>query len=302
MTQWFCLSFLLIGCMDPAFERSSPQENSSGNEAVSENIAEQPLLSESCPDIIFPHPADWKEGTIHGTCAARIGIADCRQCHGQNLEGQAGPACSNCHHPDNWTEITQHPKRFTNQRPTISKTTCMICHGENYAGGLVGVACNNCHRLSHLADWRDPKNHGARYCEQRGGNETDFCNLEGPQEADCFSCHKAPIVFDKIYAGVTPAGTPPPACYECHAVFPHIGYQVTNRRGETVILPWKSGHRSMILSNTGLFVGGNLDSPQLVDTVRKTCGNGGGCHTNGRFSTPRDNRRAVCANVCHKTP
>lgn len=288
------LSLLVSNCMSPALKTSN---NGEGEPSVDLNTS---LSPNSCPETIFPHGDNWSEPQVHGDCVVQIGILDCQQCHGQHLEGQAGPACSNCHHPDNWTEINQHPKRFTDQHPTTSDTTCMTCHGENYEGNPVAVSCNDCHRASHLANWREPQNHGASYCEQRGGDETNFCNLEGSQEANCFNCHSEPITLTNTYAGVTPSTSPPPSCYECHATFPHFDYRQTNRRGETVTFPWRRGHRMMILNNRVLFPGNDLDDPQLVEALRNTCGDGGGCHTNGRFSLPRGNTQAACATVCHQ--
>lgn len=293
------ISLFALGCMTPALKQSTNPDGETPADGLIDPAVSLP--PRACPETIFPHPEDWKEAKVHGTCVADIGVSDCQQCHGQNLEGQAGPACSNCHHPEGWREVSQHSTRFVFQLPTRSDTTCMVCHGKDYSGGLVGVGCGDCHRPSHLANWREPTNHGARYCEQRGGDETNFCNLEGAQEADCFNCHRGPVAFDANYAGVEPTSAPPPSCYQCHATFPHIGYeQIDRRTGELVVFPWKRGHRMMLLNNNGLFPGNDLNAPRLVEAVRNTCGDGGGCHTNGRFSLPRGNRSAACATVCHR--
>ncbi|MCB9676366.1 MAG: hypothetical protein H6737_14680 [Alphaproteobacteria bacterium] len=55
------------------------------------------------------HPPGFYEPAVHGM-EAKFQEQDCLACHGADLEGQIGPACSSCH-PSDW------------------KTTCTFCHG-----------------------------------------------------------------------------------------------------------------------------------------------------------------------------
>lgn len=55
------------------------------------------------------HPDGWSAPDVHGM-AAKFQELDCRTCHGAELDGGIGPACSSCH-PSDW------------------KTTCTYCHG-----------------------------------------------------------------------------------------------------------------------------------------------------------------------------
>lgn len=55
------------------------------------------------------HPDGYRDPTIHGV-ELELGALDCRQCHGQDLTGGAGPSCDSCHRAE-W------------------RTTCTYCHG-----------------------------------------------------------------------------------------------------------------------------------------------------------------------------
>ncbi|MEZ4322337.1 MAG: c-type cytochrome domain-containing protein [Myxococcota bacterium] len=55
------------------------------------------------------HPDGWEAPDVHGL-AAKFQQLDCRECHGDQLQGELGPACESCH-GSGW------------------ETTCTFCHG-----------------------------------------------------------------------------------------------------------------------------------------------------------------------------
>lgn len=56
------------------------------------------------------HPDDWALPDVHGMAAKFQTEADCRSCHGDQLQGDLGPACESCH-GEGW------------------EVSCTFCHG-----------------------------------------------------------------------------------------------------------------------------------------------------------------------------
>lgn len=63
------------------------------------------------PDAAPPryHPVDYAAATVHAP-ELKLGLQDCRECHGATLEGGTGPSCDTCH-PAEW------------------RSQCTFCHG-----------------------------------------------------------------------------------------------------------------------------------------------------------------------------
>lgn len=354
------------------------------------------------PPPIFPHTSDWKNPEVHGVYVQKSGLQVCRLCHGQNLEGQSGPACNTCHkvfphtatwekdhalqirqakstagcvtkchgtdlkgglsgvrcdkchsayphetgwitkhgttlwdtlkpmdigslnvtlggtnslsnctttchnsadsfskqcwschqtnrHLDGWKTASGHAASFTGQLPSTSNTNCMVCHGGDYSGDTSNTSCSQCHDKSHLSDWKDPSHHGVRYQA-----------LEVQNTVNCFSCHAAPVSFDKDYNGVPASTTATPVCYTCHKAYPHTAYRYTDGTS----YPWKGNdgwaHVLLIMNNRQLLPGANLSDPVLVQSLKTNCAGPGGCHAGGKFSTPQHGGpQPACSTVCH---
>ena len=80
-------------------------------------------------------------------------MSQCKQCHGDNFQGQiASPTCQTCH-----STITVH--KDGDKSPSsdnfhgkyimannFDMSGCRDCHGATYAGGLISISCNNCHK------------------------------------------------------------------------------------------------------------------------------------------------------------
>lgn len=273
----------------------------------------------------YPHEEDWINGhrnvawetikpqiigDLDVTLTGELPVENCTDtCH--QVTDSPSRACWSCHsqnkHPANWTEPTEHAKRFTEQKPISDPThnaTCKVCHGEDYGSDASPVACTDCHEgvLSHIGDWRNPSNHGNRYRTLKAADKTD-----------CFECHEDPIpFFDADYPTVEDRAvaeneeTSPPMCYKCHAAFPHIAYKHRDRRtGRTFLLPWTNSiaHVTLIMNNKVLLPRGRggLDDPILVESLRDTCAKEGGCHSGGRGSSAKGAKvSAACTQVCHR--
>lgn len=70
-------------------------------------------------------------------------LANCTGCHGEDLEGGAGPRCALCHGADG-----HNTKRDGISHRKGSSSSCNICHGPDNSGGL-GPACSTCHGGGH---------------------------------------------------------------------------------------------------------------------------------------------------------
>ncbi|MFC1546907.1 hypothetical protein ACFL5M_00110 [Candidatus Neomarinimicrobiota bacterium] len=119
----------------------------------------------------IPHPTDWRlpgNDNFHGTWALSVGFSPCTKCHGADLQGSfTEKACNDCHtgpgeipHPDDWA--TPEAVNFHgNWIPVVGVASCQDCHGDDFSGGVVNVACSNttCHTagdaIPHPDEWTD---------------------------------------------------------------------------------------------------------------------------------------------------
>jgi hypothetical protein len=169
------------------------------------------------------HPANWL--SRHPVYA----VADsnqCKTCHGEDLTGGiANTSCytAACHHGTipGWvaTPPAAQPHGASAKKlapGSFGFVACQICHGNDFRGGAVQVACRNadCHggagRSPHPAEWRtlDPYFH---------------TNTDGDNAPVCARCHlngeNSPI------AQPSPPAAPgtPPGCFNntlCHGEKP----------------------------------------------------------------------------------
>ncbi len=258
------------------------------------------ISNKSCTSChpAFPHPAGWGNPTgeqSHTSFVRENGFSFCRTaCHGSDFRGgisRISCGAAGCHqtfpHDASWKNRGNHDRSFVEQLAHGKTRPCLGCHGEDYRGGPSQVSCDRCHRLSHIpGEWGNFSSHGAAY---RGDQE------EGADR--CSRCHGAPVGFNDTYSGLRPVKQIAPVCSGCHPAYPHISYRTSQT------YPWKgengAAHIRFINRNRSLLTGSSLDDPALVDSIQETCGNGGGCHTDGRFSSERDNTSAACSAVCH---
>ncbi len=180
---------------------------------------------------IFPHPADWKKGEIHGKKFQSKGgyksggIEACSGCHGGDLKGSGGPSCYSCHtifpHSDpEWHDPDnlkfKHGKTFL-----IDEIQCAGCHGENFLGGISEVSCYTCHSaFPHIPDHKQftksknikldqAKNLCATSCH---GFKFEGRSVVKKTETDCLTCHKDIPEF----SSTKPPQEPAPIKYKYH--------------------------------------------------------------------------------------
>ena len=163
----------------------------------------------------IPHPTGWRlpsTDRFHGSWVLEVGFESCTKCHGADLDGGfTNIACSNgiCHtngasipHPDGWTtpdEVNFH----SNWIKIVGFSSCQDCHGEDFSGGIVNVACSNgtCHAegdaIPHPTGWTDSTDdafHG-EWVETAGFSSCTACHGSdfsgGWAETSCsnISCH-----------------------------------------------------------------------------------------------------------------
>ena len=108
------------------------------------------------------HPADWV--STHGATFL-TDPALCIECHGTDLQGGiSGVSCYSatwngisCHangpggHPAGWnipSSHGSHAKSAPGAAAMQGFSTCQICHGSDFTGGLVNTACSSCHGVN----------------------------------------------------------------------------------------------------------------------------------------------------------
>jgi len=91
--------------------------------------------------------------SYHGLSVKEKKLESCRQCHASDLTGgTAFTTCNTCH-----PALTIHNSNINNPssagfhgRYIASKnwsmSSCTMCHGINYAGGVASPSCNTCHK------------------------------------------------------------------------------------------------------------------------------------------------------------
>ncbi len=180
----------------------------------------------SCHEL-YPHKADWKEKTSHGTSIINelYNIEDCENCHGQDYGGGTSEvSCFTCHsqfpHPADWITPDQagfHGTAISNNSALL--TECQDCHGSDYGGGTVNISCFTCHAdfphpkgfgdfsspNFHQNYFRENNNWDIATCQQchgsdysGDGNSAKNCNLchfqpDGPET--CNLCHGSSTNF-----------------------------------------------------------------------------------------------------------
>lgn len=81
-----------------------------------------------------------------------------------------------------------------------ASTSCVECHGEDYAGGISGVSCTSCHLggsfAAHPTDWKLPIALG----------HSTYVELNGAAGCSNIDCHGAALL----------GGTTGPSCDSCH--------------------------------------------------------------------------------------
>lgn len=155
-----------------------------------------------------PHPQSSACGACHeGYTATAVNVA---------LHGNGRPDTLTSHADPLWTQPDRHGWA-AEEAP--GPAACAGCHGADYAGGIVAVSCNACHRAAGHADWA----------------------------ADCTFCHGDPQRGEVALRPAPPAGVhgesasteaavgaharhlsgPAPDCATCHGALPtglgHVG-------------------------------------------------------------------------------
>ncbi len=173
-------------------------------------------------------------------------------------------------HPEGWDQKDSHGLMAMQ----VGKEKCALCHGEDFSGGVCGVACASCHAsYPHKTGWEAPTSHGRSLITASTTITTAvaacaLCHGEDFQGGDtrvsCYACHSYPHPatgwetggsshglylqsrnFDVTLCaychgqGFT-GGTSQVSCLTCHSTYPHPEPQWAQRgsgafHGDTVI-------------------------------------------------------------------
>ncbi|HSA60469.1 MAG TPA: hypothetical protein VLJ37_12385 [bacterium] len=162
----------------------------------------------------YPHAPGWPSGLVHGPVAL-ANISVCKDCHGAGLNfAMPGyQSCQQCHpsylrHESadlgvtNWDTYAGHGQYVMNPPLSGDASSCKICHGNDYRGGISHVSCKSCHASypHDAAGWETETGHGVYIKAALGGNLTS-----------CKVCH------GNDYLG----GISHVSCKSCHASYPH---------------------------------------------------------------------------------
>jgi len=90
--------------------------------------------------------------TYHGLTVKEKTLESCKQCHALDFSGGTAQVnCNTCHpaikiHQSNINNPTSagfHGKYIASKNWSMS--SCTLCHGTNYSGGVASPSCNKCH-------------------------------------------------------------------------------------------------------------------------------------------------------------
>ncbi|MEJ2193005.1 MAG: hypothetical protein P8Y39_11815, partial [Nitrospirota bacterium] len=113
------------------------------------------------------HVEGWVQ--THGSSLVS-GHATCTECHGEQLEGgiskvgcfQTSFQGTSCHgaavfHGSTWPDPDVHGAAAKGAPDTMTGfASCQLCHGQDFAGGVVLTACSACHGIPapHPEPWK----------------------------------------------------------------------------------------------------------------------------------------------------
>jgi predicted CxxxxCH...CXXCH cytochrome family protein len=213
------------------------------------------------------HPEGWADlrtgEFLHAEEIERSGgSAACQRCHGADFRGGEDDqlSCFTCHsdptkgviHPEGWADLGTGQFLHAQQlrQSGTGSAACQICHGGDYAGGLVGkTSCLSCHSdpakgAIHPEDWLNPAAveafHGgalrARNFDMSGCQSCHGSDYAGGiVQVSCLTCH---------------AGTPE-SCATCHGGSEGIAPPKDTRGNRETAFPGVGAHRAH-LSGTSL--------------------------------------------------
>jgi predicted CxxxxCH...CXXCH cytochrome family protein len=198
------------------------------------------------------HPADYAQSAVHGL-ELKLQTQDCRTCHGNTLEGAAGPSCDGCHQQD-W------------------RTTCTYCHGgtDTMTGAppreLRGTTARDQLVFRAHTEHTTERNHTAWDCTQCHTKPTDVLTMDHVFDS---TPGASEVVFS---GGLSPSGTY--AAGECSNLYCHgNGRTAQGRIEHTAARPSCDGCHPSITSTTRWLQMSGEHRVHLRDRV--TCGE---CH------------------------
>ncbi len=169
------------------------------------------------------HPEGFAEPSIHGV-ELKLGLQDCRDCHGAQLTGAIGPSCDSCH-TDGWrsnctfchggeSDESGAPPRDLSGEVAPAELT-FSPHPEHIAGARhLALDCSSCHRKPE-----GPLSPGHVFDDTPGRSEVDFSaglsttgSYEGEGRCSNLYCHgngQSPGAIEHTAGALT--------CNDCHA-------------------------------------------------------------------------------------
>lgn len=235
-----------------------------------------------------PHPASTQCSTCHPGTVKADGSLDVAG--GLHVNGTVD---ANRFHPAGWALSTSHG--YAANRDLAS---CKACHGDDLAGGPVGVSCDTCH-AGAVSDWRTT----CTFChgdDQRAANKAappvgtqgELSTLEQPVGA-----HQAHLQGGDVRGGV--------ACLECHVVPTDISHMtgvaelawgtLATHQGQTAPAFANGTCSNVYCHGADLGAGGSLTEPlwTKVDGTQDACGT---CHG---APPPSPHPQMTACRTCH---
>ena len=181
----------------------------------------------SCYTCHPSSPHDVKFGSAnngHGLYlkTGHYNATECKQCHGQTYAGGNVPvSCFSCHN------AFPHEIKFASslgghmaylRSNGYNNAECQQCHGANYSGGAVTVACFTCH---------DAYPHSAKFAQPLGSH-VSYLQTNAYPFQQCKDCHGSDYLGGTVtvscsggqcHATATGVAKTPEACNTCHGDF-----------------------------------------------------------------------------------
>lgn len=128
-------------------------------------------------------------------------------------------------HTDEFKHSPLHGTMFFQNR-----ASCTKCHGTDFKGGNVGVACSSCHNYPHTTTWAQPQNHGTYFAKMLADQAKKIKDPLKRDVKECMMCHENKMNPMNTFKERHPEQFV--ACSSCHADVPHGQKFLPSQPGE----------------------------------------------------------------------
>ncbi|MCI0690909.1 CxxxxCH/CxxCH domain-containing protein [candidate division KSB1 bacterium] len=179
-----------------------------------------PEIAPTAPQArVSVHEPGWTS-TLHGNvlAAKQYDASECRQCHGNQLDGGiSAVSCKSCHasfpHPATGWVVGANSHIAFLRNNAYNLQSCQGCHGQNYDEVKINNSCSTCHT----------KPGGPEACNTCHGNSDDdpavLTNVAPPRGLNGETAATTPAVgAHQAHLAYYPSTALASTCQQCHAL------------------------------------------------------------------------------------